>query len=619
MATEMARAMEAIIMVADGPVDPQLLAQLLERDVTEVEDVLRELMASYEVEDRGFILTKVAGGYRYQSHPDLAGYVERFVLEGQSSRLSAAALETLAIVAYKQPISRGQVAAIRGVNVDGVVRTLEQRGYIMEVGRDPGPGNPSLFGTTTVFLEKMGINSLDDLPPIADFVPGPEIVEQLEHGLRAEIDAEVAAEIGIAAAGESTPGGSPSQTSDDEPVEVIVPTTDPDEPVELTDPAADPEEPPEAGGAIDAAGAAPAAEVDAVPRGDESPEPSALATWSAPEDQTVESVVSVETVEPVETDETSAAPTVARDSWSAAAWGAGAPVGDEPSADVLAVEVSGAERSMADETVAQDAPKRDHGDHADEPPAEGPMAQPHVAGVAAAGEHVRVDPPDDPFAGEVPDPVVEPAGSPSEEVAPRRDPFRGYIESPARAAPGAGRDPAGRVAPAVAGTAGGAATAGSAPAAEPGGAPVPPPEPGAGQDEPTATAADTPTGNDRGRPDDRRTDSAAPGEAAPGGGWTVLATDGAPRSPSPYGAPPSGSPLAPGHGGRPGAGAEGVGTHGPGDVARWIRRDEPEAAHGEPGRAGEPGGRDAAVEAPGLVEPPPGTGRDAVNGSDGTL
>src|SRR3954470_1182457 len=195
MATEMARAMEAIIMVADGPVDPQLLAQLLERDVTEVEDVLRELMASYEVEDRGFILTKVAGGYRYQSHPDLAGYVERFVLEGQSSRLSAAALETLAIVAYKQPISRGQVAAIRGVNVDGVVRTLEQRGYIMEVGRDPGPGNPSLFGTTTVFLEKLGLASLDDLPPIADFVPGPEVVEQLEQGLRAEIADEVVAEI----------------------------------------------------------------------------------------------------------------------------------------------------------------------------------------------------------------------------------------------------------------------------------------------------------------------------------------------------------------------------------------------------------------------------------------
>src|SRR4051794_10626554 len=241
MATEVARAMEAIIMVADGPIEPQLLAELLELDVTQVEATLRELMASYEVEDRGFILTKVAGGYHYQSHPDLAPYVERFVLEGQSARLSAAALETLAIIAYKQPISRGQVAAIRGVNVDGVVRTLEQRGYIMEVGRDPGPGNPSLFGTTTVFLEKMGINALDDLPPIADFVPGPEIGEQLERGRGAETDAEGAAGGGIGAPAGAPPDGSPRppQAPDDEPVEVMAPAADPDEPVEATDPGVD--------------------------------------------------------------------------------------------------------------------------------------------------------------------------------------------------------------------------------------------------------------------------------------------------------------------------------------------------------------------------------------------
>jgi segregation and condensation protein B len=193
MATETARAIEAILMVADQPVPPQLLAQLLEMKVDEITGVLDELMASYEVEDRGFILTKVAGGYRYQSHPDLAPYVERFVLEGQTARLSAAALETLAIIAYKQPISRAQVAQVRGVNVDGVVKTLEQRGYIAEIGRDPGPGNPSLFGTTDAFLEKLGLASLADLPPIAGFVPGPDVVEQLEQGLRAEIDAETAA------------------------------------------------------------------------------------------------------------------------------------------------------------------------------------------------------------------------------------------------------------------------------------------------------------------------------------------------------------------------------------------------------------------------------------------
>jgi segregation and condensation protein B len=212
MATENAKAVEAILMVAEQPVEPQLLAQLLEINLEAVEALLAELMASYEVEDRGFILTKVAGGYRYQSHPDLAPYVERFVLEGQTARLSAAALETLAIIAYKQPLSRAQVGAIRGVNVDGVIRTLEQRGYIAEVARDPGPGNPILFGTTDVFLEKLGINSVDDLPPIAAFVPGPDVVEQLEHGLRAEID--LAVEVAEAAMREPV---DPDAASDEEP------------------------------------------------------------------------------------------------------------------------------------------------------------------------------------------------------------------------------------------------------------------------------------------------------------------------------------------------------------------------------------------------------------------
>ncbi len=120
MASEAARAIEAILMVADTPIDANLLAQVTEVPVGAVEQLLDELALSYDAEDRGFVLAKVAGGYRFQSHPDLAPYVERFVLEGQTARLSAAALETLAIVAYKQPISRAQVAAIRGVNVDGV-------------------------------------------------------------------------------------------------------------------------------------------------------------------------------------------------------------------------------------------------------------------------------------------------------------------------------------------------------------------------------------------------------------------------------------------------------------------------------------------------------------------
>jgi segregation and condensation protein B len=189
MATEAARAIEAILMVADRPIEPGLLAQVLEIAPARVEECCAELQASYEAEDRGFCLVRVAGGYRFQSHPDLAAYVERFVLEGQHARLSAAALETLAIVAYKQPISRGQIASIRGVSAEGVLRTLEQRGYVTEVGRDPGPGQAVLYGTTQALLERLGLDSLAGLPPLEEFVPGPEVLEALEQGLRADASA----------------------------------------------------------------------------------------------------------------------------------------------------------------------------------------------------------------------------------------------------------------------------------------------------------------------------------------------------------------------------------------------------------------------------------------------
>ncbi|MHB1139871.1 MAG: SMC-Scp complex subunit ScpB [Microthrixaceae bacterium] len=188
MQDEAQRALEAIVMVADSPADPALLAQLVELGPEVVEQLLEQLAASYEAEGRGFRLVKVAGGWRYQSHEDLNAYVERYVLTGQTARLSAAALETLAIVAYKQPISRAQVASIRGVNVDGVMRTLQQRGYIDEIGRDVGPGQASLFGTTTLFLERLGLNSIDELPSLGDFIPGADVVELLEHGLRIDDD-----------------------------------------------------------------------------------------------------------------------------------------------------------------------------------------------------------------------------------------------------------------------------------------------------------------------------------------------------------------------------------------------------------------------------------------------
>jgi segregation and condensation protein B len=181
---EARRAIEAVVMATTEPLDARMLAQLVELPVARVEALCDELATDYEEQGRGFVLARVAGGFRYQTHPDLVGYVERFVLEGQHARLSGPGLETLAIVAYKQPISRAQLSAIRGVNVDASLNTLLQRGYVQEVGRDPGPGAAVLFGTTRTFLERMSLMSLDDLPPLGDFVPDAAVVEALERGLR---------------------------------------------------------------------------------------------------------------------------------------------------------------------------------------------------------------------------------------------------------------------------------------------------------------------------------------------------------------------------------------------------------------------------------------------------
>jgi segregation and condensation protein B len=160
------------------------MAELFEEPVERVESAATELARTYERDGRGFGLAKVAGGWRFQTHHDQALYVERFANRDVSHRLSTAALETLAIVAYRQPVSRSQISSLRGVNVDGVVRLLEQRGYIQAVGRAEGPGQPVLFGTTDLFLERLGIDSLDALPPIEDFLPGPEAVIELEDRLR---------------------------------------------------------------------------------------------------------------------------------------------------------------------------------------------------------------------------------------------------------------------------------------------------------------------------------------------------------------------------------------------------------------------------------------------------
>jgi segregation and condensation protein B len=187
---ETVRAIEAIVLVSMEPVPTETLAQLLEQPTTVIDQLCRHLADAYDEAGHGFQLVKVAGGWRYQTHADLSPYVERFLLDGQRARMSGAALETLAIIAYKQPLSRAQIASIRGVDPDGVIRTLQARGYVEEKGRDSGPGQAVLFGTTGLFLEKLGLNALTDLPPIAEFVPGADVVEALEQGLRIDPPAE---------------------------------------------------------------------------------------------------------------------------------------------------------------------------------------------------------------------------------------------------------------------------------------------------------------------------------------------------------------------------------------------------------------------------------------------
>ncbi len=172
--TETERAIEAILISAIEPVRPGLLAELLEIPLTDIEQVCNTLSERYERERRGFVLARVAGGYRLQTHPDLATYMERFAMEHMSPRLSSAALETLAIIAYKQPISKTQIAAVRGVNVDGVIKLLSQRGYIEIGGYAEGPGRPALYVTTSQFLESLGMDNLDELPPIDNLIVSDE-------------------------------------------------------------------------------------------------------------------------------------------------------------------------------------------------------------------------------------------------------------------------------------------------------------------------------------------------------------------------------------------------------------------------------------------------------------
>lgn len=175
-------AIEAILMVAEEPVPAVRLAAVLSLPTGQVTEMLRRLAAEYRggahdaagetPRPRGFELREAAGGWRIYSHPAHADLVGRFVLDGQTARLTQASLETLAVIAYRQPISRGRIAAIRGVNVDGVVRTLQARGLIEDVEPESAGGERAArYRTTTSFLERLGLSSLDDLPPLAPYLP----------------------------------------------------------------------------------------------------------------------------------------------------------------------------------------------------------------------------------------------------------------------------------------------------------------------------------------------------------------------------------------------------------------------------------------------------------------
>jgi len=167
---ELRPALEAILLVVDEPVAEVVLTQVLERPREEIVAALESLAAEYTESGRGFALRRAAGGWRLYTREQFAPYVEKFVLDGQTARLTQAALETLAVVAYKQPVTRSRISAIRGVAVDGVIRTLLNRGMIEECGAEPETG-AHLYRTTTLFLEKLGLDSLDELPELAPLLP----------------------------------------------------------------------------------------------------------------------------------------------------------------------------------------------------------------------------------------------------------------------------------------------------------------------------------------------------------------------------------------------------------------------------------------------------------------
>jgi segregation and condensation protein B len=183
--TELAQILEAILFVAEEPVTTEELAQVVEEPTSAVQGAL-EALGSDLADNRGIVLRNVGGGWRLYTAVEALPYLEKYATSDRARKLSSAAMETLSVVAYKQPVSRGQVTEIRGVDSDHALKTLERRELVREIGTAPGPGQAILYGTTELFLEKMGLSTISDLPALADHVPPAEIVETLEMPMRPE-------------------------------------------------------------------------------------------------------------------------------------------------------------------------------------------------------------------------------------------------------------------------------------------------------------------------------------------------------------------------------------------------------------------------------------------------
>lgn len=177
---------EALLFVANESLSLRKISEIVEVDEATVKRVIDELVAEYRGENRGFQLREVAGGYRLFTHPGYASYVEKLVLSLDYRRITQAALETLAIIAYKQPITKTEIGRIRGVNVDTVVNSLLEKELVKEVGRQNSPGQPILYGTSKAFLEALGLRSLDDLPPLEEFAPDERTRRRIERRLTSE-------------------------------------------------------------------------------------------------------------------------------------------------------------------------------------------------------------------------------------------------------------------------------------------------------------------------------------------------------------------------------------------------------------------------------------------------